>query len=113
MPPMSNRVKTIAKTIGYFFEQIIIAYFRISDQFSYPVQEFILKNDTLKDGPSSASLYGGALGVLSDMVVPKSACKQRTDWTFSRKNSCSFLPNRKHCSRLVGLPSEGELLLLY
>ena len=33
---------------------------RISDQFSYPVQEFMLKNDTLKNGTSRIGLYGSA-----------------------------------------------------
>ena len=32
--------------------------FGISDQFSYPVQEFTLKNDTLKNGTSHIGLYG-------------------------------------------------------
>ena len=48
--------KTIGKTIVYcswkqyptVFEQIVITCFGISYQFSHPVQEFMLKNDTLK-----------------------------------------------------------------
>ena len=36
-------------------------YCGISDQFSYPVQEFMLKNYTLKNGTSHNGLYGRAL----------------------------------------------------
>ena len=42
------------------FEQIVVTHFGISDQFSYPVQEFMLKNDTLKNGTSRIGLYGSA-----------------------------------------------------
>ena len=41
-------------------EQIVVTHFGISDQFSYPVQEFMLKNDTLKNGTSRIGLYGSA-----------------------------------------------------
>ena len=41
-------------------KHIIITRFGISDQFSYPVQEFMLKNDTLKNGTSRIGLYGSA-----------------------------------------------------
>ena len=44
-----------------FPEQIVITRFGISDQFSYPVQEFMLKNDTLKNLTSRIGLYGSAL----------------------------------------------------
>ena len=39
---------------------MIITRFGISDQFSYPVQEFMLINDTLKNGTSRTGLYGSA-----------------------------------------------------
>ena len=60
--------KTIGKTIIYcswkqqriVLEQIVITCFGISEQFSYPVQEFMLKNDTLKNGTSRIGLYGSA-----------------------------------------------------
>ena len=44
---LQNNRKAIGKTIAFVLEQIVITRFGISDQFSYPVQEFILKNDTL------------------------------------------------------------------
>ena len=40
--------ETIAKQEPIVFEQIVITRFRISDQFSHPVQDNMLKNDTLK-----------------------------------------------------------------
>ena len=60
--------QTIGKTVVYcsskqwpiVLEQIIINFFGVSDQFSYPVQEFMLKNDTLENGTSRTSLYGSA-----------------------------------------------------
>ena len=39
-------------------EQIVITCFGTSDQFSYPVQEFMLRNDTLKNGTPRIGLYG-------------------------------------------------------
>ena len=39
---------------------MFITRFGISDQFSYPVQEFMLTNDTLKNGMSRMDLYGSA-----------------------------------------------------
>ena len=49
--------------------------FGISDQFSYPVQEFMLKNDTLKNGRSRIGLYGSApralfLGLILNFIIP-------------------------------------------
>ena len=41
-------------------KHIIISHFGISDQFSYLAQEFMLKNDTLKNGTSCIGLYGSA-----------------------------------------------------
>ena len=38
----------------------MIIRFGISDQFSYPVKEFMLKNDALKNGTSCVGLYGSA-----------------------------------------------------
>ena len=43
-------------------EQIVIICFGICDQFSYPVQEFLLKNNTLKNGTSRISLNAGVTG---------------------------------------------------
>ena len=48
------------KTIAFVLEQIVLTLFGISDQFSYLVQEFMLKNDTLKSGTSRIGLYGSA-----------------------------------------------------
>ena len=49
------------KIIAYIvLEQIVITCFGISDQFSDPVQEFMLKNDTLKNGTSRIGLYESA-----------------------------------------------------
>ena len=39
---------------------LFLFFFGISDQFSYPVQEFMLKNDTLNNGTSRIGLYGSA-----------------------------------------------------
>ena len=46
------------KQSSFVLEQIVVTRFGISDQFSYPVQEFTLKNDTPKNGTSCIGLYG-------------------------------------------------------
>ena len=42
---------------------MVITRFGISDQFSYPVQKFMLKSDTPKNGTSLIGLYRSAPGV--------------------------------------------------
>ena len=42
-----------------------------SDQFSYPVQEFMLKNDTLKNGKSRIGFHGSASPPLPCVCYPK------------------------------------------
>ena len=41
---------------------MVITRFGISDEFSYPVHEFMLKNDALENGTSHIGLYGSAPG---------------------------------------------------
>ena len=55
-----NNRETIAKTIPIVLQEIVIACLGIFGQFLYPVQEFRLKNDTLKNGTSRIGLYGNA-----------------------------------------------------
>ena len=55
-----NNSLLFLKTIAIGLEQIVITCFRISDQFSYSVQEFMLKNDALKNGTSRIGLCGSA-----------------------------------------------------
>ena len=43
---------SLTSSPAFVLEQIIITRFGISDQFSYQIQEFILKNDTPENGTS-------------------------------------------------------------
>ena len=52
--------KTIGKQSPFVLKHIVITRLGISDQFSYLVQEFMLKNDTLENGTSRIGLYGSA-----------------------------------------------------
>ena len=54
------RLETIGKQWSIVLEQIFITCLETFDQFLYPVQEFRLKIDILKNGTSHIGLYGSA-----------------------------------------------------
>ena len=56
------RSQKIPKQYPIVLELIVITCFGISDQFSYPVKEFMLKNDTLENGTSRIGLYESTPG---------------------------------------------------
>ena len=94
---LQNNRKTIWKTIAYCFKAIAFCSWTTSHNpsrnfwsiFSYPVQEFMLKDDTLKNGTSRIGFYGSAPPVpgagifkekISEPWVSLEADGNRSNW---------------------------------